>query len=64
MQSFQDECSYVSLRDVERAMIVFKHFCDDQQNSFQELIDEMTVRKVSYNSHSLKWFVIHIINFN
>ena len=23
----QDECSFVSLRDVERAMIVFKYFC-------------------------------------
>ena len=24
----QDECSFVSLRDVERAMIVFKYFCE------------------------------------
>ena len=25
---FQDECSYVSLRDVERAMILFQFFYD------------------------------------
>ena len=42
----KDECSFVSLRDVERAMIVFRHFCIGQK-CFHELVDEMAERKVS-----------------
>ena len=33
----QDECSFVSLRDVERAMIVFEWFYDKASDIEQEL---------------------------
>ena len=33
----QDECSFVSLRDVERAMIVFEWFYE-QNESFEQLL--------------------------
>jgi hypothetical protein len=35
----QDECSFVSLRDVERAMIVFKYFYE-KMDIFAPLIEE------------------------
>ena len=35
----QDECSFVSLRDVERAMIVFEYFCE-KMDIFGPLINE------------------------
>ena len=35
----QDECSFVSLRDVERAMVVFKFFID-KMSLFKDLIAE------------------------
>ena len=36
--SFQDECSFVSLRDVERAMIVFEYLYD-MMDTFGPLMD-------------------------
>ena len=33
----QDECSFVSLRDIERALIVFKYFYE-KNSKFEELI--------------------------
>lgn len=36
----QDECSFVSLRDVERTMIVFKYFLG-KMNVFAPQRDEM-----------------------
>ena len=39
MRQRDDECSFVSLRDVERAMIVFKYFFD-QMTHFGPLIDQ------------------------
>ena len=38
----------MSLRDVERAMIVFKYFCD-KSNVFSELVSEIAEDEVSYN---------------
>ena len=35
----QDECSYVSLRDVERAMIVFRYFYE-KMDMFAPLMDK------------------------
>ena len=35
----QDECSFVSLRDVDRAMIVFKYFYD-KMNLFGPLMEK------------------------
>ena len=50
--SVQDECSFVSLRDVERAMIVFKY---EKMDIFGPLIDkkqkndeEVTVEDENY----------------
>jgi hypothetical protein len=45
----QDECSFVSLRDVERAMIVFEHFYEniddfqqaDQKQAMPQQLDEV-----------------------
>ena len=36
---FQDECSFVSLRDVERAMIVFQWFYE-KDTTFQSLLNK------------------------
>ena len=36
----QDECSFVSLRDVERAMIVFEYMYEMVQKLFGKLMDE------------------------
>lgn len=41
--SSQDECSFVSLRDVERAMIVFTYFLDKMDN-LRDLIDSKVVK--------------------
>ena len=44
----QDECSFVSLRDVERAMIVFEWFYENN-NFFEELLkEEPGYNKVKY----------------
>ncbi len=37
--AFKDECSFVSLRDVERTMIVFEYLYD-MMNVFGPLMDE------------------------
>ena len=37
--TFQDECSFVSLRDVERAMIVFEYFYE-RMEIFAPLMEE------------------------
>ena len=50
----QDECSFVSLRDVERAMIIFEHFYEhiddfrqaDKNQSMPQEMDE--VRDIKY----------------
>ena len=39
MICWQDECSFVSLRDVERAMIVFKYFYE-KMSDFQQAAKE------------------------
>jgi hypothetical protein len=47
----QDECSFVSLRDVERAMIVFEHFYEhiddfrqaDQKQAMPQQLDKVRV---------------------
>ena len=39
----QDECSFVSLRDVERAMIVFEYFFD-KMDIFGPRMNEMAAR--------------------
>ncbi len=36
----QNECSFVSLRDVERAMIVFEFFYEKMDSVFAPLIDK------------------------
>ena len=41
----QDECSFVSLRDVERAMIVFEYFFD-KMSIFGPKMDEMARNKM------------------
>ena len=35
---FQNECSFVSLRDVERALIVFEYFYEKMESVFAPLI--------------------------
>ena len=40
----QDECSFVSLRDVERAMIVFEWFYENN-NFFEELLKEKLLKE-------------------
>ncbi|XP_019853235.1 PREDICTED: E3 ubiquitin-protein ligase RNF213-like [Amphimedon queenslandica] len=39
MRERNDECSFVSLRDVERAMLVFRHFCR-QKDHFREKVSK------------------------
>ena len=49
----QDECSFVSLRDVERAMIVFKFFID-KRDLFKDLVvakSKDDVRNHTHNSY-------------
>ena len=41
--SLQDECSFVSLRDVERAMIVFEYFYDKME-VFGQRMDNVAAR--------------------
>lgn len=41
----KDECSFVSLRDVERAMIVFRYFCEKEE-IFQELVTAIAMKEV------------------
>ena len=41
---FQNECSFVSLRDVERAMIVFEYFIS-KMNIFGPPMNEWACRK-------------------
>ncbi len=40
MRERKDECSFVSLRDVERAMVVFEYFFEKMGGLFGPLIDE------------------------
>ena len=40
----QNECSFVSLRDVERAMIVFEYFYD-KMAMFAPLINEKAIKE-------------------
>ena len=42
----QDECSFVSLRDIERALIVFKYFYK-KNSKFEELIAAKAEAEVS-----------------
>ena len=42
----KDECSFVSLRDVERAMIVFKYFCE-KADKFENLVSKIAESEVS-----------------
>ena len=49
----------MSLRDVERAMIVFKYFCD-KSNVFSELVSEMAEDEVSYNVYELFDFSVFL----
>ena len=47
MFTLQDECSFVSLRDVERAMIVFEYFCEKmpsfRQADRQKMDDQVDI---------------------
>ncbi len=40
MRQREDECSFVSLRDIERAMIVFEYFFEKMSVLFGPLIDK------------------------
>ena len=42
----QDECSFVSLRDVERVMIVFRHFCE-KKHQFAVPVADKAQQEVS-----------------
>ena len=46
----QDECSFVSLRDVERAMIVFKYFYN-KMALFGPLMDKQEEQNVQHEVH-------------
>ncbi len=45
MRQREDECSFVSLRDVERAMIVFEYFFEKMAVLFRPLIDEKAAQE-------------------
>ena len=45
----QDECSFVSLRDVERVMIVFRYFCEKKHMFIQEVLNKAQA-EVRYNT--------------
>ncbi len=45
MRQREDECSFVSLRDVERAMIVFEYFFEKMASLFGPLIDQKAVQE-------------------
>ena len=55
----QDECSFVSLRDVERAMIVFKFFID-KMSLFKDLIADKAKDEV----RNLVMFSVSPYNFS
>ena len=44
----QDECSFVSLRDVERAMIVFKFFTEKMSLFAEHIASKAAVRMPHY----------------
>ena len=54
----QDECSFVSLRDVERAMIVFEWFYENNE-SFEKFLKKVAGYKVCMLTRSL-----HIIKYD
>lgn len=56
----QDECSFVSLRDVERAMIVFRYFCE-KADVFQELVAELAMQEVHHSCSGLSIYLLHIL---
>ena len=55
----QDECSFVSLRDVERAMIVFKFFTEKfKMKLFAEHIARKAAAEVTdVSAHHTSWLV-------
>ena len=55
--SLQGECSYVSLRDIDRAMIVFKFFYAKLGGTFGRQVNEV----VSSKTHKFVAKVLQII---
>ena len=54
----QDECSFVSLRDVERCMIVFEYFFE-QMGLFSERMNDKATKE---NKEVSKFFLDHLFS--
>ncbi len=50
MRQKDDECSFVSLRDVERAMVVFVYFVERMETLFGQLIKKKAESESANNS--------------
>ena len=54
----QDECSFVSLRDVERCMIVFEYFFEQMGLFSERMNDKATKENKEVNSSLIIYFLM------